>query len=123
MILCCSSHASKALEVLKKLPSAMIVAVCPRIILTLSLSLDLPEVSNIDDDLEFISAVAVCHETARATNPPGIIKIEDLNNPTVLSLSMEEIKNRFFLKVCNLHFGIVLSIITARMSSDCCTGE
>ncbi|XP_034250309.1 kinetochore-associated protein 1 [Thrips palmi] len=91
-------NASKALEVLRKLPDTMIVEVCPQIIHTVSLTLDLPDVSPIEEDLDFISAVAICHETTRASNPPGISKIEDLDDPRNLPLSIKEIKNRFCLK-------------------------
>lgn len=91
-------NASKALEVLRKLPDDLKIEVCPQIIPALTKSLDLPEKSPIEEDVEFISAVAVCHETSRANNPPGVSKIDDLNDSRVLLLSPEEIKNRFCLQ-------------------------
>ncbi|XP_026273015.1 kinetochore-associated protein 1 [Frankliniella occidentalis] len=89
---------AKALEVLQKVPNDMIVQICPLLIRTLSTNLDLDGVCDSEQKLEFISAVAVCHETARSSNPPGLTHIEDLHNPKDLPLSLEELKNRFRLK-------------------------
>ncbi|KAK3922038.1 Kinetochore-associated protein 1 [Frankliniella fusca] len=97
----------KALEVLQKLPNDMIVQICPRVICTLSTCWEFDNITVAQNKFEFISALAVCHNSARALNPPGLSHIEDLDNPKYLPLSLEEIRNRFHFKK---DFGKSLSV-------------
>lgn len=87
---------------LKRLSADLVVQICPWLILQ-TLRMSPVTDNNIEDQLEFISAVALCHEIAKESNPPGMTHIEELHSPRDLPLSLEELKNRFLLKVCILN--------------------
>ncbi|KAJ1529164.1 hypothetical protein ONE63_005972 [Megalurothrips usitatus] len=105
----------KALQVLQSLPGDKIVQLCPMLINRSSCALDLPR-CDIGKELEIMSAVALCHETAAASNPPGLTHIEDLNDPKYLFLPLEDLQNRFRLK---RDFGKYLTI-EEMSSTSCC---
>lgn len=111
---------SAAIKVLRNLANDMIVKICPHLISQLSLSLEFDDDCDVENELEFLSAVTLCYDTAIKSKPLGLTHSDDLHDP-VHRNSIEEIRNRYYLKVCKFGFGLKskLLLVIAIFSLDC----
>lgn len=101
-------NTSAAIKILKSLANDMIVKICPHLISQLSLSLEFDDDCDIENELEFLSAVTLCYDTAIKSKPLGLTHPDDLHDP-VHHNSIEEIRNRYYLKVCKFGFGLLMN--------------